>query len=76
MQVKTKNPDYLYIGQEVFIPARVVVPDCKPGTGLRCKVEVAHGDAGVVVNENYKFRRLVSRWDMWVEIDQNSENPV
>lgn len=58
--MRARNPDWLYDGQIVYVDARMVKPDCKPGTGLRCVVETAHGDAGLVVNEKYKFRRLMS----------------
>lgn len=71
--MKTKNPDWLYEGQIVYITARVVHPHCKPGTGLRCVVQTACGDAGILVNESYNFRRLVSRWDMYIPIYDKSE---
>jgi hypothetical protein len=62
-----RNPDWLHEGQSVYIDARMAgITGCKAGTGLRCKVEVAHGDAGLLVNEKYNFRKLVSRWEMWI----------
>ena len=61
------NPPYLYEGQIVYIrPILAGIKGTKPGTGLRCKVEMAFGDAGILSNEERNFRELVSRWDMWV----------
>ncbi len=69
------NPPYLYEGQIVYVSARHVHPKCKLGMGLKCKVDVAYGDSGVVVNKNYRFRRLLSRWDMFIETKENKREP-
>ena len=71
--MRTKNPDWLYDGQIVYVNARLVLPDIAPGTGLRCIVESAHGDHGLIVNKERNFRRLMSRWNMWVIIEEKEK---
>ena len=53
-------PDYLFKGQTVYAPYN----DTKC---VKCLVEVAHGDAAQVVNENYKFNKLVSRYHLRIK---------
>ncbi|MDE2097698.1 MAG: hypothetical protein KGL39_10655 [Patescibacteria group bacterium] len=55
--MKTRNPDYLYAGQIVYVTARHVLPSCNPTTGLRCVVIQAHGDHGLLENKRQGFRK-------------------
>jgi hypothetical protein len=70
--MNSRNPDYLYEGQTVYVDPRLAgLRDLPPGTGMKCRVEAAHGDHGLLVNERFGFRRLVSRWEMWVPMTTN-----
>lgn len=55
-----RTPPYLTEGQEVLIPFR------RDGKlyGLKCKVTIAAGDAGRVLNEKYGVDKWVQRDDM------------
>jgi len=53
-------PDYLHEGQEVYAPY-----DEK--SCIRCKVLVACGDAGRVVNEKYNFDKWFSRYHLRIK---------
>ena len=65
--MSSTNPQWMYEGQTVYVSARLVIPDAKPTTGLRCTVVAAHGNHARVVNEEYNFNRLMSKWDLWVK---------
>lgn len=56
-------PDWLYQGQTVYVCYRYE----NRWVGLPCKVAVACGDTGRLVNEKYSYDRWVSRWDMRVK---------
>jgi hypothetical protein len=65
--VKYRNPAWLYEGQVVYIDPRLAgLRGLPSGTGMKCRVEAAHGDHGLVVSERFGFRRLMSKWDMWL----------
>ena len=57
---------WMYPGQIVYVDARLVKTDAKPGQGLRCKVAAAHGDTARVVNESWGFDQLMDKYDLWV----------
>lgn len=61
------NPSFLNDGMTVWIDCRLAgIRGKKPGIGLKCSVVAAHGNHGLLENTQYKFRKLVSIWDMYV----------